>query len=607
MMRWTALFKLILLTLIGSYARVREEDELINSLRHGLEDYLKTGARTKELNHTLERLQVPNLFLAQEKGLLSKAACLACHVGIGVAIHARRRGAEKGRILDIVEKLCFWLRIESEHICHAAVAIYGDSLVYIADNRQDLTSKRMCSILLQDQGCRDPDRIDWTIDIPSPKYPSSGIEKKRTKSTPLKVLHLTDIHYDPGYEVGANAECGSYLCCQRGTKPSNRRNSAGYWSDYRNCDVPWHMFTDTLDHITAQHRDLDFVYFTGDIINHKVWESNIPCNTKAITDIMLQLKKSFGTIPVYPVLGNHEPHPINLFSPKGVDHPQLTSQWVFDLSARLWKAWLPIETHKSILHGGFYTTLIKPGIRIIGLNSNFCYIFNWWLFLDDFDLYGQLEWLVKVLLEAEENNEVVHIISHIPNGDTTCLYNWSKEYSKIVNRFSHIIAAQFNGHTHYDETMIFFNNTNPEQAINVAFNGGSLTTWPHLNPNYKIYYVDSDSGEVLDYETWTFNVTAANLTPHISPSWYKLYSFKHTYGVNNLSPQELAALTVRMARTPYLTNLYFRYKYREADTTLAKGCNNECQINNLCTMVTSHPEQTLHCEILTEIYNSSRQ
>lgn len=72
------------------------------------------------------------------------------------------------------------------------------------------------------------------------------------------MLHLTDLHYDPGYEVGSNAECGSYLCCQKGSQPSYPEDSAGYWGDYRYCDVPWHMFTNTLDHVTAQHVRLQY-------------------------------------------------------------------------------------------------------------------------------------------------------------------------------------------------------------------------------------------------------------------------------------------------------------------------------------------------------------
>lgn len=127
-----------------------------------------------------------------------------------------------------------------------------------------------------------------------------------------------------------------------------------------------------------------------------------------------------------------------------------------------------------------------------------------WLFYDDVDPYGQLQWLVQVLVEAEKNNEKVHILSHIPNGDGTCLFNWNREYIKIINRFASIIAAQFNGHTHYDETIIFFNTSNPAHAINVAFNGGSLTAYSHLNPNYKVFEVDSST---LVYKPFIINLS----------------------------------------------------------------------------------------------------
>ncbi|KAF2893413.1 hypothetical protein ILUMI_12757, partial [Ignelater luminosus] len=601
---WTNLFKFILLTLVGSFAYTLEGDELENSFRQGLEDYIHTGKMTAELNDTIEILQLPNLFHREDKRPLKKVACLACNTAIGTIIRARRNGADKKQLMAVLETMCVSMNIVPQPVCHGAITIHAESLIYMVDNKEDLTSQRMCSILLQELNCKDRNRQDWTIDIPPPTSKSVAIKQKQSESKPLKVLQLTDFHYDPGYEVGSDAKCDSPLCCQKGSKPSDPEHSAGYWTDYRNCDTPWHMLVDSIDHIVAQHKDIDVVYFTGDIINHKVWETDVAGNSEAIRDVLRYLKKSFGTTPIYPILGNHEPHPVNLFSSEGVEQPQLNSQWVYDLSAEEWKAWLPEETRDSILKGGFYTTLIKPGFRIVGLNSNFCYHFNWWLFYDDVDPYGQLQWLVEVLLKAEENNEIVHILSHIPTGGGNCLFNWSREYSRIINRFAHIITAQFNGHTHFDDTVIFFNTSNPGQAINVAFNGGSLTAYSNLNPNYVIYEVDSDNFEVLDYESWAFNLTEANLYPNLSPNWYKLYSFKHAYGVKDLSPQELAMLTERMAKTPALTELYFRLKHKESDVGLATGCNNACEIDNLCTMVTSHAENTLHCEILTEIYNS---
>ncbi|KAF2893414.1 hypothetical protein ILUMI_12758 [Ignelater luminosus] len=606
---WSCLFKFILLTSIGSSIIHGVEevvpDTLENSIKQGLEGYLNNEKSPAELNQTIRDLQRLNLFRTKDKSL-SKASCTACKAGLDVLINARRKGVEKEKFLDVLTKLCAWLKLESEPVCHATVALHIDSLAYIVDNKKDLTSKRVCSIILQEHGCEDPDRKNWTIDIPASKEKPLYVRKECSKSKSLKILQLTDIHYDPGYEAGSNGACQSAVCCQNGSKPSQPENAAGYWSDYRFCDTPWYMITNSIDHILTHHTDLNYIYFTGDILYHKVWDTSIPGNTQIIRDVLQEFKKLFGTTPIYPTLGNHESHPVNLFSTEGVDEPQLSTQWLYDLAAEEWKTWLPIETRETILKGGFYTTLIKPGFRIISLNSNVCYTYNWWLLYDDVDPYGQLQWLVKVLLDAEENNEVVHIISHVPNGDDNCLHNWSREYSKIINRFAHMIAAQFTGHTHHDETLIFFNISNPSQAINVAYNGGSLTTWAHVNPNYKIYEIDSESAEVLDYETWIFNVTDANLSPNISPNWYKLYSFKDAYGVDNLCPHELARLTERMAKTPSLTQLYFRYKYKEADTMLARGCNNQCEIDNLCRMVISYSECTQQCETLKEIYNFAR-
>lgn len=48
-----------------------------------------------------------------------------------------------------------------------------------------------------------------------------------------------------------------------------------------------------------------------------------------------------------------------------------------NLVAEEWSAWLPEETKETILKGGYYTVSPKPGFRIIAINSNVCFTFNW--------------------------------------------------------------------------------------------------------------------------------------------------------------------------------------------------------------------------------------
>lgn len=57
-------------------------------------------------------------------------------------------------------------------------------------------------------------------------------------------------------------------------------------------------------------------------------------------------------------------------------------------------------------------------------------------------------------------------------------------------RFSHIIAAQFVGHTHYDEMNLYFDDNKIDEPISVVYNGGSFTTFINVNPNYVIYEIN---------------------------------------------------------------------------------------------------------------------
>jgi hypothetical protein len=47
-------------------------------------------------------------------------------------------------------------------------------------------------------------------------------------------------------------------------------------------------------------------------VDHAVWNTSIPGNTDVITKVMNELKEDFPDTPVYPILGNHEPSPLNV-------------------------------------------------------------------------------------------------------------------------------------------------------------------------------------------------------------------------------------------------------------------------------------------------------
>ena len=71
-----------------------------------------------------------------------------------------------------------------------------------------------------------------------------------------KILHLSDIHLDLSYQIGANSDCGKPMCCMNSTGLSDDvSKAAGPWGSYT-CDLPYWTFEDMLMHIKETHADV---------------------------------------------------------------------------------------------------------------------------------------------------------------------------------------------------------------------------------------------------------------------------------------------------------------------------------------------------------------
>lgn len=288
---------------------------------------------------------------------------------------------------------------------------------------------------------------------------------------------------------------------------------------------------------------------TGDIIDHAIWATTFDHNKQSINRVHKLMSDVFHGIPVFPVLGNHEAHPTNLFAPNTVPS-QFSTQWLYDLMATEWARWLPADALATVRIGGYYTVSLGNGFRVIAINNNEgCYTMNWWVAYDlPENAKKQLQWLHDTLLQAERDGEKVHILGHVPIG--SCFQVYAREYRRIVDRFWNTISAQFCGHTHKDEFNIFYHSDagRADQAVNVLYNGGSSTAFSDVNPNYKVFTMDQTTFQINNHQTWIYNLTAANLTPNQTPTWFLEYDFQQEYGLDNLSPRALSGLMDRFAR-----------------------------------------------------------
>jgi sphingomyelin phosphodiesterase len=58
---------------------------------------------------------------------------------------------------------------------------------------------------------------------------------------------------------------------------------------------------------------------------------------------------------------------------------------------------------------------------------------SWTLYQRE-DMNGELAWLVQELQAAEDKGELVHLINHIPPGNSDCMAAWGREFARIIDR-----------------------------------------------------------------------------------------------------------------------------------------------------------------------------
>ena len=59
-----------------------------------------------------------------------------------------------------------------------------------------------------------------------------------------------------------------------------------------------------------------------------------------------------------------------------------------------------------------------------------------------------------------------------------------------------------------------------------------MTTYEYKLPSYRIYTIDEETKQVLDYEQFRFNLTKSN--EERKPYWYSAYNASTLYKVNNM-------------------------------------------------------------------------
>ncbi|KAJ7218481.1 sphingomyelin phosphodiesterase [Mycena pura] len=504
----------------------------------------------------LSVLCVFHLFLTSTAGaasaFLSAAQsvtdCTSCLDFLGALQEIAREGTDP--FIANLTSFCISLDAEDPDVCTGIIAREGPILAH--DLRQINTSGptalRLCDALFGQ--CVDQPVRPFTVRFPKPAPAHPKVFTSRGRPT-VRVVHISDVHIDRMYTVGAEANCTKSICCREfDDSPAVPTVPAGPNGNVR-CDSPVTLADSMLAEIERLRPR--FSIFTGDVVVRATWLVDQAEVTTELRDFNAEMAANL-TAPVFPSLGNHDSAPVNAFA-RTTSHTANNSQFVFDTQSAGWERWIGLPAALEVLldSSGSYTAQV-PGmnLRILSINTQYWYKQNFWLYdSDDFqpDPNGVLEFMVNALQLAEDAGERVWIIGHIPPGKEDTVEDQSNYYDQILQRYKNTIAGQFYGHSHKDQFEIAYSNYSAQTAANavgvalivrvsvnlllsLTFVGPCINSDEQVcdcgNPAFKVYDIDPDTFEVMDASVFFTNVSDPNF--QVTPEWGLFYSARATYG-----------------------------------------------------------------------------
>uniref|UniRef100_A0A3B5ATB3 Acid sphingomyelinase-like phosphodiesterase n=1 Tax=Stegastes partitus TaxID=144197 RepID=A0A3B5ATB3_9TELE len=405
---------------------------------------------------------------------------------------------------------------------------------------------------------------------------------------PGNFWHITDLHWDPTYELSNNPEL---VCASSGNRPAA---GAGKFGDYV-CDAPWHLINSSVHAMKNILPDPDFIVWTGDdtphVPNEDLGEEAVLSIVRNLTHI---IKEVFPMTKVYSALGNHDYHPKSQLP--------AAQNYIYEQISKMWQDWLDPNSRETfikeskthlVIHGtnvrGFYTEALlnRPGFRMLVLNTNLYYDQNK-LTQNTVDPAGQFYWADRALTEAANNKEKVYIIGHVPPGffEKKRSKPWftpkfNRQYLELIEKHHSVIAGQFFGHHHTDSFRMFYNAKGT--PISTMFLSPGVTPWETTlpgvvdganNPGIRVFEYDTET--LLDVVTYYLNLSHANAA---AGRWEKEYRLTESFRVPDASPASMHQVLERMASDHCYLQKYYDFNSVNYDLT---ECDSDCRVDHVC-------------------------
>lgn len=412
-------------------------------------------------------------------------------------------------------------------------------------------------------------------------------KKKATKTR--RIVQFSDMHFDQYYAVGSSQNSPGYTMGCRSEFGYSAKPFSGPWGSYGapgapfGCDIPVAMLQSAFSSLGQLPYPIDAVVLSGDFVAHDIWQNNATEIASEVSLVTELLRDALPTLRngVFFVLGNHDMFPADQFKlPQ--EGTQTNTQDLLNSYASLY-GYLGSDVSDSIRAGGFYTTLMYEGMRLVSMNTQYGDMINFWLYAGQ-GTGGpdQFAWLNATLTAARANGESVVIAAHMPCEIASGIWDYyCLDFAAVVAEFTDIIVLMISGHTHRDSWVTF-------SALNVSlvqYVSPSLTTFSFKNPSYRVYTLEDDV--VAQVDTYITDLSAT--TNGNAPVWQLEYSLPKAYGMHDLSAQSFDKVAKAMVTSD---ELWFKFNdYNSCSTpaniTGAPCSTQACRIERFCRLTSA--------------------
>jgi len=542
----------------------------------------------------------------REKGVMEESKeldddlCRECVSLIGLMQQAVRAGLGYEDLKNESMAVCYLFVASEDYnpdtLCDLALDTYGPHVVY-ALNTTERNARYICQFY---NYCTDRQDISSSVyDNIRKGGASKNVEQEAGTvarqpvdsrfSQPIKLLHITDMHVDPEYDVGAPTQCDMPLCCRA---EYHGTGSAQYWGDYPcNCPVR------TVDHILnfiQNNLHPDVIVYTGDTVQHTVWDQPQELTLSISQFLTGRLAFFFPGIPAFYSLGNHDMTPTNLYSHHNPNIPELNSV-VFDH----WKtlSGFTDEQRETFDKGLYFTATALPGLRVLSYNSEFGSLDNFYSVLnyDEPDYGEMLQWMEDSLSEARGNGEKVIMLGHHPTGGSSKVPGYNRFITDLCSRYGDVIILHLLGHNH-DDKFSLVRDPDTGEPRSVMISSPAMTSYTNTNPSIRVFYLDPVTFLPLDMETYHLDIAKDANTG--SPPITLSYKTSVDYNMPDASAQSFSDFVDRMEQDDELLKA-FRFNM-ETQTGFEGNCDEGCKKRLLCDLRNADYEPRAECNAASQ-------